>query len=473
MKGRSHETEGVVTGLEEVQARARELEEYVESVGSSGEERPSFQEVEREIRELSASVERAATAAALLAFEPDAEEVEYDGRRYRRMSAPTEATYWSMAGGLRVPRYLFREVGVRNGPTIVPLELAAGIVDGRLTPEAAQASAFLMQALPSREAEELAQRLGVLQQSRTTLARTGEMLGQQWEENRLEGEDYLMAVFEVPEKAGSISVSIDRVSLPMEEPIRRGPGRPRKGAAKRPIKVAWRMAFCAVLTLHDAEGEPLASIRYGRVPGEGAASQVVSSLAGDLHAILGEHPDLKLVALADGAAEMQRLLDEATSGLEVDVRLVDFWHLIEKLAAAVTATGRDTTDLLQRWKKKLKTAPNAIQRILLELRTWALDYEQPPAALHQAITYLENNGDRMRYDLARQANLPIGSGHVEATCKTLVSTRMKRSGARWKKPGAQAIMNLRSLAKSSRWDPAMTFLLDTHQGRITAIRDAA
>ena len=62
----------------------------------------------------------------------------------------------------------------------------------------------------------------------------------------------------------------------------------------------------------------------------------------------------------------------------------------------------------------------------------------------------------------RAKGLPIGSGHVEATCKTLVSTRMKRSGASWKTPGGQAVLSLRSLARSSRWSAAMEFLLATY-----------
>ncbi len=64
---------------------------------------------------------------------------------------------------------------------------------------------------------------------------------------------------------------------------------------------------------------------------------------------------------------------------------------------------------------------------------------------------------------------PIGSGHVEATCKTLVSTRMKRCGARWKDAGGQAVLSLRSLAKSSRWQPAMDLLLPTWR---TPVREA-
>jgi hypothetical protein len=473
MDGTSHEVGEIVTRLGGLRSKVEELEGFLESVCSGTEDKPSFAEVERRIRELSAGVEREAGVVALESYEPAAEVVEHEGRQYRRMSAPSEQTYWAMAGGLRVRRHLYREVGVRNGPTIVPVELAAGIVEGRLTPEAAQATAFLVQEMPSREAEEIGRRLGVLQQSRTTMARTCESLGQRWEENRKAGEDHLMMSMDVPEEAAAVAVSVDRVSLPMEEPRRRPPGRPRKGAAKRPVQVAYRMAYCGVLTLYDSDGNPLRSIRYGRVPGDGADTSIVSSLAGDLHAILALQPELLLVALGDGAAEMQKLLDEVTEGLSVDARLIDFWHLVEKLAAAIKAAGRDPKPVLKRWKKKLLNADSAVQQILIELRTWGLEYEELPEALHQAITYLQNNGSRMKYATPRKAGLPIGSGHVEATCKTLVSTRMKRSGARWKGAGAQVILSLRSLAKSSRWDDAMDFLLETYRRPITAIQDAS
>jgi len=76
-----------------------------------------------------------------------------------------------------------------------------------------------------------------------------------------------------------------------------------------------------------------------------------------------------------------------------------------------------------------------------------------------AITYLENHQPRMNYAYARRHGLPVGSGNVEATCKSLVALRMKRPAARWKEETGEHLLNLRALALSARWEPAMTLTL--------------
>ena len=63
--------------------------------------------------------------------------------------------------------------------------------------------------------------------------------------------------------------------------------------------------------------------------------------------------------------------------------------------------------------------------------------------LDTALGYFENNAPRMRYHWFRQCGLFVGSGVVEAGCKTVIGQRLKLSGMHWTTAGADAITTLR------------------------------
>jgi hypothetical protein len=70
--------------------------------------------------------------------------------------------------------------------------------------------------------------------------------------------------------------------------------------------------------------------------------------------------------------------------------------------------------------------------------------------LDTALGYFENNAPRMRYHWFRQCGLFVGSGVVEASCKTVISQRLKQSGMHWTVNGADAIIALRCQEASSQ-----------------------
>jgi len=405
------------------------------------------------VEEAADEVVRKGLAEILRRFEMSAAYVEVNGALWRRMSRPSNGVYFARRGELHVLRHLYRRVDVRNGPTIVPLELRAGLVEGLWTPRAAEAAAMLLQNETAREAEATCSTLGVMPYSRSSLLRVADQLGERLEAHHVHIEDVLMSAFVVPDDAVAVSVAVDRVAVRM---------------LADQHKASWRMAYCGVLTLHDASGAPLHAIRYGRMPVDGSAD-LEESLRGDLFTLLSKRPTLSVVALSDGADEMKHILHRVSVDLPVEVKhALDFWHVVEKVSAAITSLGMVPQEHLDTLKGILATEPAGAEQVVKLLHAWkAKRNGSMPEEVRDAIRYIGRNVGRMRYSELREAKLPIGSGHVEATCKTLVSTRMKRSGARWSGAGGQAILGLRSLARSSRWDGAMDALLPTYTARVT------
>ncbi|MCI0570620.1 MAG: ISKra4 family transposase [Myxococcaceae bacterium] len=447
---------------EAVRKLVKDMEAGVAEIRSG---RPlDFAALERRAAASAAEVEREVVRRLLRHLDIDASRVRVDGRLHARVGR-YPSTYKTQAGPVEVERSLYREVGVRNGPTVDAVSLRAGCVADGWLPEAARGMAHLIACGTSREAEGTARALHRLPYCRSSFERVGHEVGALYGEERPHVEAALADAMDVPEGTFSLSLSLDRVALPMEEPKPRPVGRPRKGAPRRPVDVVWRMAYVGTLTFHDAKGEALAKVEAGRTP-EGDARQLAHRLALDAKAVLTKQPSLKLVILTDGAPELQGLLDAAVQAHLPGVpcwHLTDFWHVAEKLGrAAVLIHGEaGAPPVVHRWKALLLNSENARGHLLNELYRSGKQHvrvaqERP---VHEAIRYLHNQGERMGYALARAEGLPVGSGNVEATCKSLVALRMKRPGSRWKEETGQHVLDLRALVLSDRWDTAMNLTL--------------
>jgi hypothetical protein len=424
--------------------------------------RVDYELFEGRLRERCAAIELAVHGATLAALDIDADRLIIDDVEHVRVGKYS-APFRTQAGEVGVERGLFRPAGERNAPTVDLVALRAGAVGDGWLPGAARAMAFLLQQGTSREAEATARQLGRLPYSRSSFERVGHIVGDLFAEKRVDVEEALIRAYEVPQNATGMSVSVDRVNIPMEVPKKRGPGRPKADAPKRSIQRVWRQAYVGTVTLHDENGESLYTLRYGCMP-DSDEDCMVESMASDALALQRQCPGFSITQLADGAAEMWNLLgshfDQESFG-EMTM-LIDFWHLVEKLSpAAKVIYGDEARSHLGRWRVRLLNSDRAALDILDELRAsdqeWTRVGDEHP--IHDAITYLDNNHHRMRYASARKAGLPIGSGNVEATCKSLVNVRMKRPGSRWKNETGNHILQLRALALSDRWDAAMDLTL--------------
>ena len=72
----------------------------------------------------------------------------------------------------------------------------------------------------------------------------------------------------------------------------------------------------------------------------------------------------------------------------------------------------------------------------------------------------------MRYRDYKERHIPLGSGITEAACKTVFTQRLKLSGMRWKRAGAQQILNLRTMLLSRTWQAGYWLLLATRDASL-------
>jgi hypothetical protein len=237
------------------------------------------------------------------------------------------------------------------------------------------------------------------------------------------------------------------------------------------------MAYCATVTMHDREGEALHTIRYGRMPAavdsleqltHRDVHRMMQRLRDDVIAIRRRAGPVPVVLLADGAPELWRLFEQHLGEKQLGVapvKMVDAWHALEYIAAAarlLESREKAWPGTFRRWKSWLLTEPGGAQRVMHALMSSELQTARDDAGkrpVGDAVRYIQARLALMNYADARRRGLPIGSGAVEATCKSLVSVRMKRCGSRWKHQSGNEILQLRALQLSDRWEAALPRIL--------------
>jgi hypothetical protein len=446
---------------------------------------PDFEQFEAELHDHMMALERAILEEQLESYDVAAPQIEVAGVCYHRVLRAHE-TYLSAAGPVRVARHLYRPSG-RNAPSVCPLELRAGMIDGYWTPRAARCGAFAMAHLTPGEAEALFDEVGGMQPSRSSLDRLGRTLSAPWEAQREEWEAALREQERkeepVPASATVVAFSVDGVMAPLkvQGPVRQAK---RQEAGKHGSGPAgYREVGCGTVSFYDVAGERLRTLYYGRMP-ESKKVTLQGQLQAEAQALCSVRPGLKRVHLADGAesnwqllAAVERTGKSAAVGSSVGpaVQIVDFYHACEHLKRGCDAIWGESTVRCQvefeRLRTLLKEDEQGVARVIGSLCYHAGHTQgQRQVRIRAELTYFRNQRARMQYAAYQRDKLPIASGVMEAACKTLVTQRLKRSGMAWSMAGGQAILTLRSLIQSGRWPQAWPLLAGHFKQPVTELK---
>jgi hypothetical protein len=150
----------------------------------------------------------------------------------------------------------------------------------------------------------------------------------------------------------------------------------------------------------------------------------------------------KKVIIADGAVWIWNIADREFPGA---IQIVDLYHAREhiwELAGKLFATDERQK---KRWAARMqKLLDNGkIESLAKQLRAFPAPSLDIGELLRIEAEYFERNRERMRYPAFRRQKLFVGSGVIEAACKTVIAKRLKQSGMFWTVRGANAIIALR------------------------------
>jgi hypothetical protein len=159
----------------------------------------------------------------------------------------------------------------------------------------------------------------------------------------------------------------------------------------------------------------------------------------------------KVVLLIDGAPGLENL---GLINFKYAIQIVDFYHAMEHAGKVLVALlgSKDHSDYKRRrgeWAKRL--LKNGIQSLIAGVRKECAG-DSRTGQLEKELLYFVGNIHRMQYGTFRRLGYFIGSGVIEAGCKTVIGGRCKQSGMFWGEPGAEHILALRCVNASRRDD---------------------
>jgi hypothetical protein len=440
-----------------------EIREFLDDAAMEGKSGArEFYEFEKALHERLMRAEREIVGRVMAASDVEADAIEINGVVHRRVLKSAQ-TYQTAAGEVSVERWLYKD---RTDPTahaLAAIDRKLGIVEGYWTQRAAEQASWVVTQMTPQKAEDLFGRVGNMEPSKSSLDRLPKALGERWEAEREKYEQVLREAIVVPEQTHTIAVSIDGVLAPVEGGASPVQVRAEAAAEGRLSKgpQGYRELGCATLAFCDAQGDLISAIRFGRGP-ETKKITLKETLSKDLAHILAEHPHLRLAKITDAGGDNWEYLDTLPDGPQI----LDFFHATEHLGEAVAAAygdGKIKTRHTFEWlRERLLTEDRGAEAVINALAYLVKKFPSYKK-IKTTLSYFRRNKHRMRYAQWRRQGFPIGSGVVEAACKTLVTQRLKLSGMRWSPAGAQAILTMRGWDQSNRFDEAWALVAATYQ----------
>ena len=419
-------------------------------------------EVSKGLQEATLSAAREGYRTFIESYDTDVPTIQINGTTYRR-KLPSPKPVMSSFGLMKVTRHLYQPD--RGGKTHVPLDAMWGMEGEYATSEVREACLFTLAHVTAQETASILKKCAGFHPSATAIQHMAEKVGTFVEANEEELSSAVRKEEEVPSETQALVVSMDGVNVLLNEPgPRQGRPKERPSSSMLEEKTSYRNAMVGSLSFYgevppEEHTPKRLESRYIATMPEEKAPRFKQRLEEEVkHVELLVGSDITKMILCDGHKGIWRYVDSNPLYTEY-VKGIDFYHTSEHLSRAAEAlfgkSSPEATAWYESWYDNLLESDDAAYALIR-----SIDYHRKTRKLtkrrkkeiRKERTFFLRNKHRMKYAEFLRQGLPIGSGPVEAACKTIVKTRMGRSGMRWSRKGGQHILHLRAFVKSNRWD---------------------
>lgn len=372
-----------------------------------------------------------ATKEALSQFDTDGSPITIGGIKFTSR-CKSNKSYQTPFGKAHIDRHVYQTS--KGGCIYVPLENRARIIQGA-TPRFAKIISHKYTNLP---APSVVEDLQVNHARKITISYLQKVTGYVAGIAQAKEEIWEYATPKLNKTVETVGISLD-------------------GAYILTVEDGYREAMVGTIALYDKAGERLHTTYIAASPEYGKET-FFKRFRQEIKRVKQDYPKAQAIGIADGAVNNWSFLEKLS-----DKQIIDFWHASDYLSDASHAVYNKKSQENERkeWLEKqchnLKHKKGAATRILNEL-TSCTEKKLTQVVqdnLEAAISYFSNNikAGRMRYYDFVKNNQPIGSGVVEAACKTIIKQRLGGSGMRWKNTGMKVILSLRAIIKTrDRWE---------------------
>jgi hypothetical protein len=159
----------------------------------------------------------------------------------------------------------------------------------------------------------------------------------------------------------------------------------------------------------------------------------------------------KVCVIGDAAPWIWNIVEEHFYGA---IQIIDLYHARQHYWSVARAAFGSHQKKLNQWTEGRRKELNEgkVEDVIKAIQRLAVSIPEQKELLEGEIAYFEKNKHRMRYAEFRRQGLFVGSGVVEAGCRTVIGQRLKQSGMHWTVKGANNIIALRCCILSNRWE---------------------